>query len=110
MRSCRDSRFTTSAEVGDPGPKGKSALVIRRRKSLPERDTDKIPIAAGLPALQGGEPGQVRKEAATAVFCKCRGPGSPHLLPPAPDLLPLLTNSGQPSHPAYSLRFKCTLP
>ena len=28
---------------------------------------------AGLPALQGGEPGQVRKEAATAIYCECRG-------------------------------------
>src|SRR5574343_1377925 len=34
---------------------------------------------AGLPALQGGEPGQVRKEAATAIYCKCRGLGSPFL-------------------------------
>src|SRR5438552_3473074 len=33
--------------------------------------------AAGLPALQSGEPGQVRKEAATAGLCKCRGSGSP---------------------------------
>lgn len=32
---------------------------------------------AGLPALQDGESGQVRKEAATAIFCKCRGFGSP---------------------------------
>src|SRR3954469_7308220 len=32
---------------------------------------------AGLPALQAGEPGQVRKEAATAGHCKCRGSGSP---------------------------------
>src|SRR6184192_1403595 len=32
---------------------------------------------AGLPALQSGEPGQVRKEAATAGRCKCRGSGSP---------------------------------
>jgi hypothetical protein len=32
---------------------------------------------AGLPALQGGESGQVRKEAATATYCKCRGLGSP---------------------------------
>src|SRR3970040_2353245 len=32
---------------------------------------------AGLPALQSGEPGQVRKEAATAGSCKCRGLGSP---------------------------------
>src|SRR3979490_2050496 len=32
---------------------------------------------AGLPALQSGEPGQVRKEAATAGLCKCRGLGSP---------------------------------
>lgn len=33
--------------------------------------------SAGLPALQGGESGQVRKEAATAIYCKCRGLGSP---------------------------------
>src|SRR5574341_1290283 len=33
--------------------------------------------AAGLPALQSGEPGQVRKEAATAGRCECRGSGSP---------------------------------
>ncbi len=32
---------------------------------------------AGLPALQRGESGQVRKEAATATYCKCRGLGSP---------------------------------
>ncbi len=32
---------------------------------------------AGLPALQDGESGQVRKEAATAVYCECRGSGSP---------------------------------
>src|SRR5882724_6197454 len=35
--------------------------------------------SAGLPALQSGEPGQVRKEAATAGPCKCRGSGSPHI-------------------------------
>ncbi len=32
---------------------------------------------AGLPALHSGELGQVRKEAATAILCKCRGFGSP---------------------------------
>src|SRR3954467_10779120 len=32
---------------------------------------------AGLPASQSGEPGQVRKEAATAGRCECRGQGSP---------------------------------
>ena len=37
-------------------------------------------LSAGLPALQDGESGQVRKEAATAVYCKCRGSGSPLLL------------------------------
>jgi hypothetical protein len=30
--------------------------------------------------LHGGEPGQVRKEAAIAILCKCRGYGSPPLL------------------------------
>ena len=34
---------------------------------------------AGLPALLCGEPGQVWKEAATAIYCKCRGLGSPFL-------------------------------
>src|SRR5262249_5997589 len=34
---------------------------------------------AGLPALHGSESGQVRKEAATAILCKCRGQGSPPL-------------------------------
>ena len=37
-------------------------------------------FTAGLPALHGSEPGQVRKEAATAIFCKCRGSGSPPFL------------------------------
>src|SRR5688572_26987767 len=32
---------------------------------------------AGPPALHGSESGQVRKEAAKAILCKCRGPGSP---------------------------------
>ena len=32
---------------------------------------------AGLPALHGSESGQIRKEAATAILCKCRGSGSP---------------------------------
>src|SRR5512144_1852376 len=34
---------------------------------------------AGRPALRRREPGQVRKEAATATHCKCRGNGSPPL-------------------------------
>ena len=34
-------------------------------------------LSAGLPALWDGESGQVRKEAATAVYRKCRGLGSP---------------------------------
>ena len=29
--------------------------------------------SAGLPALQRGKLGQVRKEAATAIYCECRG-------------------------------------
>jgi len=32
---------------------------------------------AGLPALHSSELGQVRKEAATTILCKCRGLGSP---------------------------------
>ena len=35
---------------------------------------------AGLFALQGGEPGQVWKEAATAIDCECRRQGSPFSL------------------------------
>jgi hypothetical protein len=38
---------------------------------------------AGLPALQRSESGQVRKQAATAIYCKCRGLGSP---PPTPNI------------------------
>ncbi len=34
-------------------------------------------VMAGLPALHSGETGQIRKEAATAIFCKYRGLGSP---------------------------------
>ena len=30
-------------------------------------------LPAGLPASQGGEPGQVRKEAAIIIYCECRG-------------------------------------
>ncbi len=41
---------------------------------------------AGLPALHGSESGQVRKEAATAIFCKCRGFGSPPQFLINPDL------------------------
>ena len=42
---------------------------------------------AGPPALHGSESGQVRKEAATAILCKCRGKGSPPFpaaAPPSP--------------------------
>ena len=40
-------------------------------------------ISAGLPALQRGEPGQIRKEAATATHCECRGKARHlHFLPP----------------------------
>src|SRR5512144_3087341 len=39
--------------------------------------------AAGRPALQRRESGQVRKEAATATHCKCRGNGSPPLPGPS---------------------------
>src|ERR1035437_2980719 len=34
-------------------------------------------LMAGPPALHGSEPGQIRKEAAKAILCKCRGSGSP---------------------------------
>jgi len=40
-------------------------------------ESEKIAVSmkelAGLPALQIGEPGQIRKEAATVNYCKCRG-------------------------------------
>ena len=32
-----------------------------------------LSVSAGLPALQGGEPGQVRKDAAITIYCECRG-------------------------------------
>ena len=44
------------------------ASPIMMRRSTRQRST------AGRPALHGGEPGQVRKEAAIAILCKCRGP------------------------------------
>ena len=49
---------------------GRGAVIMRDCGSNP-RST------AGRPALHGREPGQVRKEAATAILCKCRGNGSP---------------------------------
>ncbi len=48
---------------------GFAGIIVFR--GLPRRST------AGRPALHGREPGQVRKEAATAILCKCRGNGSP---------------------------------
>src|SRR6266508_1717931 len=59
---------------------------------------------AGRPALHGGEPGQVRKEAAIADLRKCRGYGSPPFLCSSdrPDTL-LLASS--PAHvPLCTLR------
>src|SRR5256885_13501550 len=43
---------------------------------------------AGRPALHGGEPGQVRKEAAIANLRKCRGDGSPPPLSRQFDFMP----------------------
>jgi hypothetical protein len=57
--------------LGIPG-----ARIIRMRSdalSCP----DVLFSMAGLPALQRSETGQVRKQAATAIYCKCRGLGSP---------------------------------
>ena len=45
---------------------------------------------AGRPALHGREPGQVRKEAATAIHCKCRDHGSP----PIPAFRPRVNTRG----------------
>ena len=53
-------------------------LRANANKSLKERLVVLF-AAAGLPALQDGELGQVRKEAATAVYCECRGKAR-HLL------------------------------
>ncbi len=49
----------------------KVVLVLR------DKLLDNLKELAGLPALQGGEPGQIRKEAAITIYCKCRGQGSP---------------------------------
>ena len=54
------------------GTRGVGKTTIARIRRVPE-----CRPMAGLPALQRGESGQVRKEAATATYCKCRGLGSP---------------------------------
>ena len=56
-------------------PQGRRSPIIRSLRRMRNRST------AGRPALQRREPGQVRKEAATAINCKCRGNGSPPLCP-----------------------------
>jgi len=53
------------ADRHDPGQSSLNLGVARWR--------DTLSSLAGLPALHFGEPGQVRKEAATAKRCKCRG-------------------------------------
>jgi len=59
--------------IHPPAARSRLAGIIPFR-GLPRRST------AGRPALHGREPGQVRKEAATAILCKCRGNGSPPFL------------------------------
>ena len=75
-----------SASIGD-GPLHEPAcdytgvMTMRRRRSDRRRIMRRLRMrtrsTAGRPALHGREPGQVRKEAATANPCKCRGNGSP---------------------------------
>jgi len=50
---------------------------------------------AGLPALQGGESGQVRKEAAITIYCECRGKARHFVLeyPFSPDAVRLATSA-----------------
>src|SRR5690349_3739141 len=82
-----------------PRPRAGGGGVIAAGASLTWRRGSSIRRAAGAPliqwqwtgllALRLGEPGQVRKEAATAVNRKCRGSGSSteflgRLLPGAP--------------------------
>ena len=56
--------------------------IIRIQRQRRNRST------AGRPALRRREPGQVRKEAATAIHRKCRGNGSPpSLFAPQIDLI-----------------------
>src|SRR3972149_11663830 len=58
-------------------------MALRGFESHSLRHVDKNNLTAGPPALQPGEPGQVRKEAATAGYCKCRGQAR-HKFPPSP--------------------------
>jgi hypothetical protein len=46
---------------------------ILARVAVPRHNIACNKLTAGLPALQDSESGQVRKEAATAIYCKCRG-------------------------------------
>src|SRR5690606_15147016 len=55
---------------------------VRRRRLLES-------ARAGLPAVRRGQPGQVRKEAATAISRACRGSGSPTRLAPRAPAVPL---------------------
>ena len=57
---------------------------------------------AGLPALQGSKPGQVRKEAATAIYCECRGSGSPPNLFTNSYSLPIIVKSRSLKRVPYS--------
>jgi len=58
--------------------------------------------AAGLPALWGGEPGQVRKEAATAIDRKCRGSGSPPCRRRRPTrMVPVGGTAAKPAHASF---------
>jgi len=50
-----------------------TASFIMQRRLKVKKIAVSMKELAGLPALQIGEPGQVRKEAATVNYCKCRG-------------------------------------
>ena len=96
--SCGRSQSSASRwRVASDGHANASADYSRRAAARARADVARVAIApiariiahsaplrtrstAGRPALQRREPGQVRKEAATATHCKCRGNGSPPLL------------------------------
>src|SRR5690606_13212231 len=73
--SCKSGKHSTvAAASGDSGEAPRVRLIESLR--------------AGLPAVRRGQPGQVRKEAATAIPRACRGSGSPtRSIPPVADAM-----------------------
>ena len=79
--TARHGPFAAAISTACDRTGGRFAAIMTAREAAPES-------TAGRPALHGREPGQVRKEAATAILCKCRGNGSLGRRPSLRDELP----------------------